>query len=130
MKKLFVGAALAGAAIGGGVVANAASAGPSSSPSSLTFEDVECLGLIGQQDALVTDFTVVGNGNGIAHTGTGIFQPLALEVTIDVAADPEGENFVKPGVGKSEWRCSGETSFDTPQGPLTISFVALGLFHT
>jgi hypothetical protein len=129
MKKLLVGAALASAAIGGGV-ANTASAGPSGSPSSLTFEDVECLGLVGQQDALVTDFTVVGNGSGIAHTAAGIFQPLALEVTINGEPDPEGENFVKPGVGKSEWRCTGEASFDTPEGPVTIRFVGLGLFHT
>jgi hypothetical protein len=129
MKKLLVGAALAGAAVGGGVLASGASAGPANSPTSLTFEDVECLGLLGQPDAVVTDFTVVGNGNGVAHSGAGIFQPLALEVTINGEPDPEGDDFVKPGVGKSEWRCTGETTFDTPGGPVTISFAALGLFH-
>jgi hypothetical protein len=119
-----------GAAAAGAVVATAAPAiaAPTNSPSSLTFEGVECLGLVGQP-ALVTDFTVVGNGNGIAHTAVGIFQPLALSVTVNGEPDPDGDNFVKPGARKAEWECHGETTFGTPEGPVTISFVALGVFH-
>jgi hypothetical protein len=125
VRRLVIGAAAAVA-----VVAMAAPAGaaPTNSPSSLTFAGVECIGLVGQPP-LVTDFTVVGNGNGIAHTGAGIFQPLALSVTINGEPDPEGENFVKPGARKAEWECHGETTFDTPEGSVTISFVALGVFH-
>jgi hypothetical protein len=122
VRRFVVGAAAAVAVVAMGAPAGAA---PTNSPSSLTFEDVECFGLVGQPAVLVTDFTVVGNGNGIAHTGVGIFQPLALEVT----PDDENQNFVKPGVRKAEWRCVGATTFDTPEGPFTISFVALGVFH-
>ena len=72
MQKLVVGAAVVGAALGRGVVANAASAGPAALPESTHVRGRRCLGLVGQQDALITHFTVVGNGNGIAHRD-GIF---------------------------------------------------------
>ena len=122
VRRFLVGAAAAAAVV---AIAAPAGAAPSSSPNSLTFEGVECLGLVGQP-ALATDFVVVGQGNGIAHAGAGIFTPIVLDVTVNGEADPT----VKKGnPDHAEWECSGTTSFDTPGGPVTISFVALGVFH-
>jgi hypothetical protein len=127
MRQRQVRTFVAGAAAAAAMVAMAAPAGadPTHSPSSLTFENVECLGLVGQP-ALVTDFVVVGNGNGIAHTGAGIFTPIVLDVTVNGEAEPTVQ---KGNPDNAEWECSGTTSFDTPGGPVTISFVADGVFH-
>jgi len=56
-----------------------------------------------------------------------VFQPLGLEVTVNGQPDLD-TSFVKNNVGKSEYICGGEATLETPDGPATIAFVALGQF--
>jgi hypothetical protein len=56
-----------------------------------------------------------------------VFQPLGLEVTVNGQPDLD-TSFVKNNVGKSEYICRGEATLETPDGPATIAFVALGQF--
>ena len=127
MRKRQVKRFVTGAAAAAAVVAMAAPAGaaPSSSPNALTFEGVTCTGLVGQP-TIVTDFVVVGQGNGVAHTEAGIFTPIVLDVTVNGEAEPTVQ---KGNPDKAEWACSGTASFATPGGLVTIAFEADGIFR-
>jgi hypothetical protein len=123
MRRFVVGA---GAAVTVVALAGPAGAAPTGSKNAITFPDTFCSSLTGGP-AIVTDFVVNGGGRGGAHTAFGEFQPLALEVTFNGDTDPKS-NFIKNNVGKSEYFCQGETTFDTPEGQVTIAFAALGQF--
>jgi hypothetical protein len=123
VRRYVVGAATAAAVVAMGAPAGAA---PTNAKNSITFPDTFCSSLTGGAP-VVTDFVVNGNGRAGAHTALGQFQPLALEVTVNGEPDLD-TSFVKHNVGKSEYICRGEATLESPDGPVTISFVALGEF--
>jgi hypothetical protein len=123
MRRVVVGAAAAVTVV---ALAGPAGAAPTGSKNAITFPDTFCSSLTGGP-AIVTDFVVNGGGRGGAHTAFGEFQPLLLEVTFNGQPDLD-TSFVKNNVGKSEYFCQGETTLETPDGPATIAFAALGQF--
>jgi hypothetical protein len=129
MKQRQVRWFVVGAAAAASVVAIAAPAGasPSNAKNSITFVDTVCTNLNPPNITRKLDFVVNGNGRDGAHTAMGIFQPLALEVSVNGVASPE-DSFVKHNVGKADWGCNGQATLDTPGGPVVIAFTALGQF--
>ena len=124
MRRLFVGGALA--LVFSVSAAGPVSADPSNAPSSITFPDVFCVNP--QFDIIITDFVVNGQGRSGAHIAEGIVHPLSLEVyeVLDngvLVLVPE-ESFIKNNADKADWFCAGQVTLDSPEGPVTVAFLA------